>query len=174
MAVDRTHPQNLKSKPPQDSPFREVIRVFGLLERQMNPYFARFGISGAQWGVLRQLHRAELDGLAGLRLTDLSERLLVRPPSVTGVVDRLERVGLVQRDSLSTDGRAKQVSLTTEGRATVERVLEVHPLQIDRVMGGLNPKEMTELARLLYKLRLHLTALPGDSSATPASAGSLR
>ena len=65
----------------------------------MQPYFARFGISGAQWGVLRQLHLAEQEGLAGLRQTDLSERLLVRPPSVTGVVDRLERVGYVQRDS---------------------------------------------------------------------------
>src|SRR4029077_12754388 len=109
-----------------DSPFRELIRILGLLERQMQPYFARFGISGAQWGVLRNLHRAELEGLGGLRLTDLSERLLVRPPSVTGVVDRLERTGLVQRDSVSTDLRVKQVRLTSQGRAVVERVLEVH------------------------------------------------
>src|SRR2546421_2688471 len=95
-----------------ESAFREMIRVFGLLEQVMNPYFARFGISGAQWGVLRNLHRAEQEGLPGLRLTDLCEKLLIRPPSVTGVVDRLERAGLVRREGVPTDLRAKQVVLT--------------------------------------------------------------
>ncbi|PWT83061.1 MAG: hypothetical protein C5B58_07105, partial [Acidobacteria bacterium] len=88
---------------PAEGTFREMIRTWGLLERIMQTYFARFGISGAQWGVLRNLHRAEQEGLGGLRLTDLSERLLVRPPSVTGVVDRLERAGLVVRDGSPTD-----------------------------------------------------------------------
>src|SRR5947207_13806955 len=99
-----------------DSPLRELIRTFGLIERVMQPYFARFGISGSQWGVLRNLHRASTEGLPGLRLTDLSERLLIRPPSVTGVVDRLERAGLVVRDSSPTDLRVKQVALTDKGR----------------------------------------------------------
>src|SRR5260370_32408291 len=121
--ADKNHQSVPKNGPSPDSPFRELIRIFGLLERQMNPYFARFGISGAQWGVLRSLHRAEQEGFPGLRLTDLSERLLVRPPSVTGVVDRLERTGLVQRDSLSTYLRANQVSLTPHGRAIGATVL---------------------------------------------------
>jgi DNA-binding MarR family transcriptional regulator len=163
MRAEKSLPLNPPEAAPPDSAFRELIRIFGLLERQMNPYFARFGISGAQWGVLRQLHRAEQEGITGLRLTDLSDRLLVRPPSVTGVVDRLERSGLVQRDSVSTDLRAKQVRLTTRGRAVVERVLEVHPSQIDRVMSGLNQKEQGELGRLLYKLRLHLSTLLDDA-----------
>ncbi len=169
MASDKRVP----AAAPPDSPFRELIRIFGLLERQMNPYFARFGISGAQWGVLRQLHRAEAEGRDGLRLTDLSDRLLVRPPSVTGIVDRLERVGYVQRDAVSSDLRAKQVSLTIRGRAVVERVLEVHPKQIAAVMGGLDADEQGELARLLYKLRLHLLELDGEASARPGKASSL-
>src|SRR6266446_6534035 len=99
---------------------RSFVRVLGLLERVMQPYFARFGISGSQWGVLRNLGRAETEGLPGLRLTDLSERLLIRPPSVTGVVDRLERGGLVVRDGSPFDMRAKQVALTAKGRELVE------------------------------------------------------
>src|SRR5437764_6423730 len=104
----------VKSKPfpqPAEETFRELIRTLGLLERAMQPYFARYGISGSQWGVLRSLHRAEADGLAGLRQTDLSERLLIRPPSVTGALDRLQRAGLVTRGGSATDLRAKQVSL---------------------------------------------------------------
>jgi DNA-binding MarR family transcriptional regulator len=173
MANNTPIPNGINISPP-DSPFRELIRILGLLERQMHPYFARFGISGAQWGVLRQLHRAEQEGLVGLRLTDLSDRLLVRPPSVTGVVDRLERVGLVRRGALPSDLRAKRVSLTAQGRETVERILEVHPAQIDRVMGGLSPTEQGELAGLLYKLRLHLTALEEEPPQVAAHGSAAR
>src|SRR5207247_10326817 len=95
---------------PAEGAFRELLRVVGLLERVMQPYFAQFGISGAHWGVLRNLHRAEEEGLPGLRLTDLSDRLLIRPPSVTGVVDRLERAGLVSRGESTIDLRSKVVS----------------------------------------------------------------
>src|SRR5262245_15454240 len=86
---------------PAERALRELVHAFGLLDRVMQPYFAKFGISGSHWGVLRNLHRAEQEGLPGLRLTDLSERLLIRPPSVTGVVDRLERAGLVNRGGSS-------------------------------------------------------------------------
>src|SRR4029077_18416592 len=120
-----------------ENAFRELIRAFGLLERVMQPYFAQFGISGAQWGVLRTLHRAEGEGLGGLRLTDLGERLLIRPASVTGVIDRLERLGLVMRSGSLEDLRAKKVSLTDRGRQILEQVLEVHHGQIEKIMSGL-------------------------------------
>src|SRR5437764_7881244 len=104
---------------PPENAFRELIRTFGLVERVMQPYFAQFGISGSQWGVLRQLHRAELEGQASLRLTELSERLLIRPPSVTGLVDRLERAKLVVRAGSPTDLRAKQIAPTRAARTLV-------------------------------------------------------
>jgi DNA-binding MarR family transcriptional regulator len=131
----------------------------GLVERVQHAYFAQFGLSGSQWGVLRNLHRAEQEGRPGLRLTDLSERLLIRPPSVTGVVDRLERAGLVVRGGSPTDLRAKQVALTDLGRELVERVLRVHGKQIDRVLGVLAPDELTEFHRLLSLFRQHLEGL---------------
>jgi DNA-binding MarR family transcriptional regulator len=153
---------NILSPPPvrpTESAFRELIRTLGLLERIQQTYFARFGLTGSQWGVLRNLHRAEHEGLAGMRLTDLSERLLIRPPSVTGVVDRLERAGLVLREGSPTDLRAKQVALTDKGRELVERVLLVHGKQIDSVLGGLSSGELMEFHRLLSLFRQHLEGL---------------
>src|SRR5437588_13044647 len=144
-----TEPQTLT--PPEDATeeaFRGLIRSIGLIERAMQPYFARFGISGSQWGVLRTLHRSAQSGQAALRLTDLSERLLIRPPSVTGVVDRLERMGLVNRGGSTIDLRTKLVSLSAAGRALIERVLQGHGQQIARVMGGLSQEEQAELQRL--------------------------
>jgi DNA-binding MarR family transcriptional regulator len=144
---------------PAEGAFRELLHTLGLLERVMQGYFAQFGISGSQWGTLRNLHRAEQEGLPGLRLTDLSDRLIIRPPSVTGVVDRLERAGLVVRDGSPTDLRAKQVSLTPKGRQLVERVLTFHGDQIDTVLGAFNPDEQSEFHRLLGRLGQHLESL---------------
>jgi len=142
-----------------DNPLREFIRVEGLLDRVMQPYFARFGISASQWGLLRTLHRAEQEGQTGLRLTDLSDRLLIRPPSVTGAVDRLERAGLVARDHAAVDLRSKLVALTKKGRQLIDRILAVHERQIATVLGGLNWKEQAEFHRLLRRLGQHLEGL---------------
>jgi len=144
---------------PAEGAFRQMIRTIGLLERAMQPFFARFGITGAQWGVLRVLHRAELEGRPGLRLTDLSERLLIRPPSVTGVVDRLERARLVARADSADDLRAKQVALTPRGRQLVAHMTELHGEHVGAVMEALTPAELGQLHDLLLRLEGHLDGL---------------
>src|SRR5438132_203931 len=113
---------------PMDNPLREFIRIFGLVERVMQPYFARFGISGSQWGVLVNLYRSELKGCKGLPLRELSERLLIRPPSVTGLVDRLERSSLVRRVSSAKDLRVRLGrGLSRVPWQVADGVLEVRP-----------------------------------------------
>jgi DNA-binding MarR family transcriptional regulator len=139
--------------------FRELIRTIGLLERVMQPHFARFGITSSQWGVLRTLHRAANEGAPGLRMTDLGERLLIRPPSVTGVVDRLERAGLVERKASPDDQRAKLVGLTGAGRQLVQRVLTVHEAQVEAALAGLDLAEQVALHRHLGRLGRHLEEL---------------
>lgn len=151
---------------PQERAFRELVRTIGLMERVMQPYFARFGISGSQWGVLRTLERAGAGRRDGLRITDLSERLLIRPPSVTGVVDRLERGGLVVRDAATDDLRAKRVRLTARGRRLVEQVTAVHADQVDMLLGGLNATDQARLHRLLDRLSGHLEKLLEQPSAS--------
>jgi DNA-binding MarR family transcriptional regulator len=156
--------KTLPSAAPAGNAFRELIRTFGLIERVMQPYFARFGISGSQWGVLRNLHRAEQEGLPGLRLSELSDRLLIRPPSVTGLVDRLERAGLAQRDATPADLRAKLLILTRKGRLLVEKVLKFHEKQMQYVLTGLTHPDQHELLRLLTLWRKHLEDLLGNGA----------
>jgi DNA-binding MarR family transcriptional regulator len=148
-----------ESAPTRVRVFRKLIHTIGLLQRVMQPYFAQFGISGAQWGVLRNLYRAEKRGEPGLRLTDLGRRMLIRPPSVTGIADRLEKMRVIVRQTSDTDARAKRVALTEKGRRLVERVLTVHDGQMIRVMGGLSSREQDEMERLLDRLGSHLEGL---------------
>jgi DNA-binding MarR family transcriptional regulator len=146
-----------------ENAFRQLLRTTDLVERAMQPWFARFGITGAQWGVLHNLHWAEAEGRATLRLTDLSERLLIRPPSVTGVVDRLERACLVARADSATDLRVKDVALTPRGRRLVKRVLTGHAAQVESVMEVLTPVEQGKLQRLLRRMEAHLDGLLAGS-----------
>jgi DNA-binding MarR family transcriptional regulator len=139
------------SAPLHERAFREFLRAGGLVKRAMEPYFARFGISGAQWGVLRTLHRAEAAGEPPPRLTDLSDLLLIRPPSVCGVVDRLERFGLVERLPDSGDQRSRHVRLTRSGRRLVSHILAGHSSWMGSLMSGLSPGEQSEFLRLLRK-----------------------
>jgi DNA-binding MarR family transcriptional regulator len=173
MSIASFVPTDLGSGPPPEPAteraFRDLVRTIGLLERVMQPQFARFGISGSQWAALRTLHRAELEGQDNLRITDLSDRLLIRPPSVTGVIDRLERGQLVVRDPAPDDLRSRCIRLTDRGRQLVSRVTGVYGEQVERALGGLRPDDQTELQRLLGRLSAHLQSLLEESDgAIPA------
>lgn len=153
-----------KSTPfgPTEATFRAFIRTYGLVKRLQDPYFAAFGVSVSQWAALYHLWRAQEEGHPGLRLTDLGSRLLVRPPSITGVVDRLCRLGFVNRITAADDLRAKQVSLAPAGRELVERVMAEIPGRIRSLMGGLNEQEQAQLLQLLDRMAAHLDTMSAE------------
>jgi len=154
--------------------FLEFLRVFGLMQRLIPPYFAQFKITASQWGVLRTLHCAEAGSPSGLRSVDLSDRLIVRPPSVTAVVDGLVRLGLVARVAGLDDRRTKHVQLTEKGKALMRRVLPEHPQFLGMLMAGLDQPQQRQLGALLSALAMHLQELLGASAVkqTGAAAGS--
>jgi DNA-binding MarR family transcriptional regulator len=141
---------------PKENGYLALLRVTGLLDRVMQPYFARFGISRSQWACLRILHCSELDGMPGLRPVNLGRRLLVRPPSITGLIGRMRRLGYVTSSFSTHDGRGKLVCLTSRGRELVERVLAGHAERIAVVMSGLDADGQRQLNMLLHRLAAHL------------------
>jgi DNA-binding MarR family transcriptional regulator len=152
-----TRRKTLQAAPtPGELAFRALIRTYGLIKRAMEPYFLQYGVSGSQWGVLRALQRAQDQGVEALGLGDLGDRLLIRPASVTGVIDRLERAALVARSASRTDLRAKYVSLTPAGRDLMARVLKDHPAKMESLLAGLNPDQQGALEKLLTQLGSHL------------------
>jgi len=169
---------------PNETAFRALVRTYGLLSRAMQPFFMRFGITVSQFAVLRTLRCAEAEAIRrgeiptdangkchGLRQMELGDRLLVRPPSVTGVIDRLERQGLVCRGPSPDDLRAKFVHLTDNGRRLMARVEGDHAARMNTVLSALSVPEQQELSRLLNLLGTHLEEICDGEEVSAAVSG---
>jgi MarR family transcriptional regulator, repressor for mepA len=125
---------------------REVLLTYRLLMRGMT---AEFGVSGAQFEVLRQL------ALAGGRSTTsaVSRELVVDPAAVTRLVAGLERLGLVSREDDERDGRRRPVLLTSAGRAMM---LDFHTRMHAReaeLAGAVDEASIESAKRVLQTIR---------------------
>jgi DNA-binding MarR family transcriptional regulator len=126
-----------------------VVRGYGTVQRLMEPYFARFGLTPPQFQLLTVVNR-----LRAARPTQrrVARELYVSFPNVTVMLARLEKAGLVRRLPNPADGREKLVELTPRADALLRRIWQGHQAQLERVMSGLTAEEQTELARLLGKM----------------------
>jgi DNA-binding MarR family transcriptional regulator len=85
-------------------------------------------------------------------MADLAAFLGLERSSVSGLIDRAARRGLVRRTASSEDGRSVQVSLTPDGhRLTAQAAGEVARL-VAPMTGVLTPPEQKRLAQLLGKM----------------------
>jgi DNA-binding MarR family transcriptional regulator len=112
-----------------------------------------------RFDLLASLHREDGQTLAGL-----SRALIVTAGNVTGLVDRAERDGVVERRPEPSDRRVVRVWLTSKGRRLIRELLPVHARQVQMLIGGLPPSERRELRRLLGGLRDHLVRRRSPSS----------
>lgn len=87
-----------------------------------------------------------------LAMGDLARRVAVTEKTVTGLVDRLERDGLVERRRDEADRRVIHVALTAAGAALARR-LDAEVLQaITRLLGRLDAADRRDLFRIVEKL----------------------
>ena len=112
---------------------------------------AEVGLHVGQEMVLIELWRED-----GLRGGELAERLGVEPPTVTKMLRRLERCGLVSRRQDSEDARSFRVYLTDEGRALEEPVVLCWERVEEKALAGMSAGERRSLRRLLTKVRANL------------------
>jgi DNA-binding MarR family transcriptional regulator len=111
-----------------------------------------FDITLPRFDLMAQLDRHP----QGLRMGELSKRLMVTGGNVTGITDQLEQEGLVVRAPVADDRRAYSVKLTPAGRRAFTRMASVHEGWISELMGGLSVHDKGTLIDLLSKMKHHL------------------
>jgi DNA-binding MarR family transcriptional regulator len=106
------------------------------------------GITLAQYGVLRNL--ADPDGL---RLSDLSGRLVCTNSNVTRLIDCLSQQGLVERIEDRADRRVTRARLTSQGRRLRDEITPQYEAYLETLTSGFTDKERTAFTHLLTKMR---------------------
>jgi DNA-binding MarR family transcriptional regulator len=118
----------------------------------------RQGLTDGRLQLLLALSRYDEDGLSLGRLADVQG---VTPRNITGLVDNLEKAGLVERVPVSTDRRSIHARLTPAGRARIDSIRQpARKLQF-RVTAGFTDEELVQLRHLSLKLLANVEK-PGE------------
>ena len=119
----------------------ELLRTADTLWNASRAFFERWDLSPSQFNVLNLLH-LNPDGLSQ---TDLSRQLIMHRSNLTGLVDRLEKRGLVARREVAADRRAYSVVLTAAGTRLLRDILPRYYDEAARVWDRLPARRAAEL-----------------------------
>ncbi|HEV7715107.1 MAG TPA: MarR family transcriptional regulator [Steroidobacteraceae bacterium] len=117
---------------------------------------AKFATTLPRFDLMAQLERAK----DGLRMSELSQRMMVTGGNVTGITDGLEKEGLVTREVDATDRRVFRVKLTAEGQRQFGRMASEHEQWVIELFGGLSTKQKNLLLESLGELKRQICEKP--------------
>jgi DNA-binding MarR family transcriptional regulator len=127
-----------------------------LVEKQLRSRLReRFDTTLPRFDLLAQLERSP----DGLKMNELSRRMMVTGGNVTGITDQLVTEGLVDRVDVEGDRRAYRVRLTPKGRKQFHEMAQQHEQWIVDAFSGLSEKDLATLHRLLGKVKEHALGL---------------
>lgn len=109
-----------------------------------------FNVTLPRFDLMAQLDKAQ----NGMTLGELSQRMMVSNGNVTGLVERLVSLNLVERKPAPNDRRAMIVTLTAEGRRTFRSLARTHEGWIADIFADLSQTEMETLMKLLAKTKI--------------------
>lgn len=119
---------------------------------------ARFETTLPRFDLMAQLERAP----QGLKMSELSQRMMVTGGNVTGITDGLEKEGLVVRETDPTDRRVFRVRLTQEGQKQFRRMAAEHEQWVIGLFDGMSMKHKNQLVELLGELKRHISRPAGE------------
>ena len=147
-----------------------IMDVARMLKTYADQRARQFGISRAQWGVLVRLERTE-----GLKQSELAEILDLQPISLTRLLDRLAKSGLIERRADPNDRRANRLYLAPAARPLLAQLTDLGHDMMEHVLAGLDGKSNERLLRDLTAIKDNLRAAIGrngsQSTASQAANG---
>jgi DNA-binding MarR family transcriptional regulator len=124
-----------------------LTRAYYSIYRRVRARLAQGGLTVPQFFVL-----AEVGYAGALRLHEVGGRLAVTLGNITGIVDRLEKVGYIQREKDPDDRRVTWVRMTTRGLTLYQEVSRTFQEEVALSLGDVSGAELRVLSRILKKL----------------------
>ena len=126
-----------------------VMQLANLFVRRLGPVFEKAKITPQQWSVVSAL--AAEDG--PVTLVALARRLMVTKQNMTGMIARLEQLGLAERNDDPNDLRSSRVQLTRRGRTLIEKLTPAYEEWIRGLRGeDLSERDLQALTRTVERL----------------------
>lgn len=147
------------------SPFEAVAALRNAakqLHTAQERWAERQGLSEGRLGLLMVLGRF---GEEGINLGRLAELMRVTPRNVTGLVDNLEKAGLVERVPAPDDRRAVRARLTQAGQQRIDSIWKPTLDQQFPLTRGFTREELIQLRHLCLKLLTNVIDLEKEESA---------
>jgi DNA-binding MarR family transcriptional regulator len=146
-------PSAADSRAEVDSIVETIIYLFTESRRLTKGMAREVGLTGPQLTVIKLL-----ESIDDLSLSSLSERIRAQNSTVTGIIDRMEREGLVRRERSTSDRRVVHIRLSEKG-LKLAREIKVEPMEIFRdALASLSQADLRDLLRILNKLQRHVRA----------------
>ncbi|MCT4592738.1 MAG: MarR family transcriptional regulator [Anaeromicrobium sp.] len=123
----------------------EIKKTTEMIEYVHSNFFEKYGTTNTKFNVLVILSRGPKEGMM---LSEIGEKMVVTKANMTGLIDRLEKDGLVERIRDSKDRRKIRAVLTTKGKDFVEKLVEVYSIWIKTFMDGYQ-KETEQIFSLM-------------------------
>jgi DNA-binding MarR family transcriptional regulator len=145
--------------------FLHLLRAGDEAFRIIESHLARHDITQGRFGVLMALwsNCAADGGAAPLSPAEIAERTGVTRATITGLIDTLERAGLVTRTPHPEDRRMMCVALTSRGAALLSRIMPEHFRRMAWLMSPLSEGERKTFVRLLTKVLARAAEEPGHT-----------
>lgn len=137
--------------------FGRITRVFGLAHKRLEALLVEYDLSPTAFDVLANLRRAG----APYRRTpsELANFSMLTSGGMTGRLDSLERQGLIRRLPAPNDRRVVYAELTDVGRELIDKVVEAHLAQEEKMLAVLTREQREQLADGLASLERSINAV---------------
>src|SRR4051812_24051473 len=152
-----------ENRPEVDAIVETIIYLYTESRRLTKGMASQFGLTGPQLTVIKLLETFE-----NLSLSSLSERIRAQNSTVTGIIDRMEREGLVRRERSTSDRRVVHIRLSDKGQK-LARQIQVEPMEIFRAaLLSLSQGDLRDLLRIMNKLQKYVRSkVPEGGGAEP-------
>ena len=131
-----------------------IIQLANLMTRRLAPIFEKARITPQQWAIISVL--GDSDG--PMTLAGLARRMMVSKQNMTGMIARLEQLGLADRSGDPNDLRSSRVQLTRRGRSVVEKFRPAYNDWRGALGGEVSERELTIATRVVERLIEQLAA----------------
>jgi len=127
---------------------RKLVSAYQAFERYSAPHIKDMGLTMTQFDVI-----ATLGNQPPMSCKQLGEKTLVTKGTLTGVLERLEAKGLIERQANIDDARSHLIGLTVSGQALFQKVFPEHLEYLNTAFKKLSPDQLRKLEESLGLLK---------------------